>query len=98
MHRIKQGALVALTAVTLALPAQAGWRDTYEVYGVHGEDMLKLRMGPGVGYNVIVGLPNGTEVLVKSCERIGNTRWCKVALKAAQGLTGYASDSYLRKK
>jgi uncharacterized protein YraI len=79
-------------------PAAAGWRERFEVYGVKGEDMLKMRAGPGTGYIVIVGLPNGTVVRVDSCQLIGGTRWCKVALDQALALKGYVSSSYLRKK
>lgn len=91
--------LIALMALTLALsPAQAGTRGTYEVHGVEGEDMLKLRAGPGLGYKIIVGLPNDTVVHVRSCQLIGGTRWCKVSLAAARSLTGYVADAYLREK
>ena len=88
---------LVLTAANLA-PAHAEPRGYYEVIGVEKDDMLKMRMGPGVGYKVIVGLPNGTEVYVQSCERSGNTSWCRVSLKAARGLKGYVSSAYLRKK
>lgn len=91
--------LIALTlGLSLTTAAQAEPRGYYEVVGVEKEDMLKMRMGPGVGYKVIVGLPNGTEVYVQSCERSGNTSWCKVSLKAARGLKGYVSSAYLRRK
>ena len=60
--------------------------------------MLKLRAGPGLGYNVIVGLPNGTVVRVHSCEQVGGTSWCSVSLQRARGLKGYVSGTYLRKK
>ncbi|PFG64858.1 SH3 domain-containing protein [Thioclava sp. ES.031] len=86
-------------AATLATPTLAdAWRGTYEVAGVKGQDMLKLRAGPGTGYKVILGLPNGAIVHVRSCERSGNTRWCNVSLDAARNLRGYVSESYLREK
>ena len=92
-------ALAALVAaLPLATPAQAGTRGTYEVFGVQGEDLLKLRAGPGLGYKIIVGLPNDTVVHVRSCELIGGTRWCKVYLDAARTLSGYVADAYLREK
>lgn len=69
----------------------------YAVAGVEADDMLKMRAGPGVGYRIVVGLPNGTELWLQSCERSGNTSWCKVALKQARGLKGYVSSAYLRK-
>jgi len=99
MTPIKRAALAALATLALTAPATAGsWRGTYEVTGVKAGDMLKLRAGPGVGYKVIVGLPNGAIVHVRSCERIGNTRWCDVSLEAARNLRGYVSESYLREK
>ncbi|WP_367180566.1 SH3 domain-containing protein [uncultured Ruegeria sp.] len=59
--------------------------------------MLKLRAGPGIGFNVIAGLPNGTALRVHSCEQTGSTRWCRVSLQRARGLKGYVSWAYLRK-
>ena len=77
--------------------AQAGPLARYEVYGVQGDDMLKMRAGPGVGYIVIVGLPNGTVLRVHRCEQTGSTRWCSVSLDRARALKGYVSWAYLRK-
>lgn len=77
--------------------AKAEPRGYYEVVGVEADDMLKMRAGPGTGYRVIVGLPNGTELWVQSCERSGSTSWCRVSLKQARGLKGYVSSAYLRK-
>ncbi|MEP4805797.1 MAG: hypothetical protein ABJZ69_15415, partial [Hyphomicrobiales bacterium] len=48
------GTIVSAQSATAASPGQ------YEVFGVEDGDMLKLRAGPGIGFNVIVGLPNGT--------------------------------------
>jgi uncharacterized protein YraI len=83
-------------ALVVAGAAQAEPRGYYEVVGVEGEDMLKMRRGPGTGYRIIVGLPNGTVVWLQGCERSGSTSWCKVALKQARGLKGYVSGAYLR--
>ncbi len=88
---------LALSATITAVPAQAEPKGYYEVIGVEDDDMLKMRAGPGIGYNVIIGLPNGTVLWLNSCERSGNTSWCKVALKQACGLKGYVSSAYLRK-
>ena len=89
------GVLAAMFSVE---PAAATWRDRYEVFGVQGEDMLKMRAGPGTGFIVIVGLPNGTIVRIDSCQLIGGTRWCKVFLEMAPALKGYVSSTYLRQK
>ncbi|WP_120634880.1 SH3 domain-containing protein [Ruegeria sp. EL01] len=91
--------LVALLLGTVmgAEPAAAASLGRYEVFGVDDGDMLKMRGGPGTGYIVIVGLPNGTALRVHSCEQTGGTRWCRVSLERARGLKGYVSWAYLRK-
>lgn len=76
--------------------AYAGSND-YIVSGVSDDDMLKMRLGPGVGFRTILGLPNGTEVRVITCEQSGGKRWCKVSLKMARNVRGYVSFAYLRK-
>lgn len=88
------GGVVAGLAPGQALAEQSGW---YEVTGVEADDMLKMRLGAGIGYKVLVGLPNGTVVWVQHCTREGKTSWCKVSLKAARGLKGYVSGAYLTK-
>lgn len=77
--------------------ALAEQRGNYTVVGVEDGDMLKMRAGPGIGYRIVVGLPNGTEVWLQSCERSGNTSWCKVSLREARGLKGYVSAAYLQR-
>ncbi|MEB8388304.1 SH3 domain-containing protein [Rhodobacteraceae bacterium KMM 6894] len=91
------------TLVTLAMcalpgcdAARSGPSGDYEVVGVEAGDMLKLRAGPGTGFSIIAGVPNGSIVRVQSCERTGGTRWCKVSLREARGLAGYVSWAYLR--
>ena len=98
MRRTVLAALVAvvLGAVPSAEPAKARSVGYYEVSGVAEDDMLKMRAGPGIGFKVILGLPNGTVLHVHSCEQTGGTRWCKVSLKEARGLKGYVSWAYLR--
>lgn len=81
-------------AVSLATPAVA---DRAVVTGVGDGEMLKLRAGPGTGYRVIVGLPDGTVLITRRCQRIGGTPWCEVRLAEARGLTGYVSGHYLRR-
>lgn len=90
---------VCATAAIMCNSADAeGWRARLEVQGVEEGDMLKMRMGPGTGFNVVVGLPNGTIVRVHSCQQTGGTRWCKVGLDQAPGLRGYVSRAYLRER
>lgn len=99
MRKAILAALILIgTGVAGLGPALAGPPGKYEVYGVEGEDMLKMRAGPGIGYNVIVGLPNGTVLRVHRCEQTGSTRWCQVSLDRARGLRGYVSWAYLRQQ
>ncbi|WP_232829352.1 SH3 domain-containing protein [Tropicimonas sp. IMCC34043] len=90
-------AIVAAQAIPVAALAAgpSGRTSMVEVTGVEDEDMLKMRAGPGTGYRVIVGLPNGTVLRNHGCNRVGGTPWCKVSLREARGLTGYVSGHYL---
>lgn len=99
---MRRAILVALAGAVLGAAAgprgaEAGSMGRYEVVGVGEDDMLKMREGPGTGYVVIVGLPNGTVVRVNSCQQSGPTNWCSVSLEKARGLKGYVSLAYLRK-
>jgi uncharacterized protein YraI len=58
-------------------------------------ELLKLRAGPGLGYNVILGLPDGTVVLRRDCTTEVGQLWCRVSLAAAPGVTGFVSADYL---
>jgi uncharacterized protein YraI len=58
-------------------------------------ELLKLRSGPGLGYNVILGLPDGTVVLRRGCTTEVGQLWCRVSLAASPGVTGYVSADYL---
>lgn len=91
--------LAALACAGLAPPATAqGGREIVTVAGVDDGEMLKLRAGPGTGFRVIVGLPEGTELIDRGCDRIGGTPWCEVALRAAPRLRGYVSGHYLHRE
>ncbi|MCE8540255.1 MULTISPECIES: SH3 domain-containing protein [Ruegeria] len=99
---MRKAIFVAIAAVFIGTllssnPATAGSLGRFEVSGVEGDDMLKMRAGPGTGYRVILGLPNGTVLRVHTCEQTGGTRWCRVSLEQARGLQGYVSWAYLRK-
>ena len=60
-----------------------------------GSELLKLRAGPGLGYRIILGLPDGTVVTRRGCVTEVGQRWCRVALAAAPNVRGYVSDDYL---
>lgn len=97
---MRKAILAAMGAAVLAVSAgaaTAGPAGFYQVTGVGAEDMLKMRAGPGTGYNIILGLPNGTVVRVLSCEPSGGTSWCKVYLKQARAMKGYVSEAYLKR-
>lgn len=98
---MRRALIATLAAAALGIglgvePTEANSAGYYEVVGVEGDDMLKMRTGPGIGYRVIVGLPNGTVLRLHSCEETGATRWCKVSLKQSRKLKGYVSWHYLR--
>jgi uncharacterized protein YraI len=100
MTKMRASYLIGFGALLLGLglsSATAEPKGYYTVVGVEDEDMLKMRAGPGIGYRIIVGLPNGTQVWLQSCERSGNTSWCKVSLREARGLKGYVSAAYLQR-
>lgn len=92
---IRHLAAALLAALYIAQPAEALERRVV-VTGLEGEDMLKLRAGPGTGFRVIVGLPEGTVLINRGCERVGGTPWCDVALAEARRLRGYVSGHYLK--
>ncbi|MEM9247967.1 MAG: SH3 domain-containing protein [Pseudomonadota bacterium] len=87
-------ALAALCLAVAAAPVAALERRV-TVTGVSADDMLKLRAGPGTGFRVIVGLPEGTELINRGCERVGGTPWCEVSLAEVRRLRGYVSGHYL---
>ncbi|MEM0934982.1 MAG: SH3 domain-containing protein [Pseudomonadota bacterium] len=85
---------VALSLVS-AQPADALERRV-TVVGLDRGDMLKLRAGPGTGFRVIVGLPEGTTLINRGCDRVGGTPWCEVSLAEVRRLRGYVSGHYLQ--
>ncbi|MBP0483116.1 SH3 domain-containing protein [Sagittula salina] len=99
---MRKAVLAALAAIGLGAAmtgkAEAAWLGKYEVFGVEEGDMLKMRAGPGTGFVVLVGLPNGAILRVYSCERAGATTWCDVAFDRAPALRGYVSEAYIRQR
>jgi uncharacterized protein YraI len=59
------------------------------------DDLLKLRSGPGLGFNVILGLPDGTVLNQQGCVTEVGQRWCQVSLADAPQMRGYVSADYL---
>ncbi|PRY26025.1 SH3 domain-containing protein [Aliiruegeria haliotis] len=94
---MQTGHIAAAAALSILFTASTALAASISVVsGVDEGDMLKLRAGPGMGYRVIVGLPNGTQVRNLGCDRVGGTPWCKVSLKEARALKGYVSGHYLQ--
>lgn len=69
--------------------------DRTSVTGTGPDDLLKLRSGPGLGFDVVLGLPDGTALNRQDCVTEANQRWCRVSLTTAPRITGYVSADYL---
>jgi uncharacterized protein YraI len=92
MYRHALTALLALTLLAGCLNV-VGSRVTVERAGP--DELLKLRAGPGLGFRMIVGRPDGTELIQRDCVTEAGQRWCRVSLAEAPTLTGYVSADYL---
>jgi uncharacterized protein YraI len=94
MRRLPVPALlfVLLLAGCAGAPAAPGGRAV--VQGA-GSELLKLRAGPGLGYRILMGLPDGTVVTRRGCVTEVGQRWCRVSLADAPGIAGYVADDYL---
>lgn len=88
----------ALTGLVLAIFLSACSSVTGERVAVTGtgpDDMLKLRAGPGLGFRVVLGLPDGTVLRRRDCVSELGQLWCNVALADAPQVTGYVAADYL---
>ena len=65
------------------------------VKGAGPDDLLKLRSGPGLEHDVIMGLPDGTRLIRGRCELTGGRTWCRASLADSPKITGYVSAEYL---
>ena len=65
------------------------------VKGAGPDDLLKLREGPGLNYNMIIGLPDGTRLTRQNCVPNNGKVWCRVSLAGRPGISGYVSADYL---
>ena len=84
--------LAALATLSLAGCVTLG--STTEVQRT-GDDLLKLRKGPGLGYDVILGLPDGTRLVRRDCVTEVGQLWCRVSLADAPTITGFVAADYL---
>lgn len=69
--------------------------DRTMVEGTGPDELLKLRTGPGLGFGVVLGLPDGTSLNRRDCVTEVGQLWCRVSLADAPGITGYVSADYL---
>ncbi len=87
------GILLFCSAMLAGCAGVTGTRTVVE--GTGPEEYLKLRAGPGLGFSVILGLPEGTALIRDDCVTEVGQLWCKVALAAAPQISGYVSADYL---
>lgn len=95
--RLGFGILRSFLLLTCLLVAGCGGLpgDRTVVTGTDTDELLKLRAGPGLGFNVILGLPEGTELTRRDCVTELGQLWCRVSLRDASGVSGYVSADYL---
>lgn len=65
------------------------------VSGAGPDDLLKLRKGPGLHHEIIIGLPDGTRLTRHNCMTTNGKLWCRVTLTARPSLSGYVAAEYL---
>lgn len=68
------------------------------VQGAGPDDLLKLREGPGLNYNIIIGLPDGTRLNRHNCMSNSGKLWCRVSLAEKPSVTGYVAADYLTRR
>lgn len=83
----------ALLALAIATGCAVG--SGAVVKGVGPDDLLKLREGPGLNHNIIIGLPDGTRLTRQNCVTNNGKVWCRVSLTDRPGIWGYVSADYL---
>ena len=82
-------------ALVLAACAGGVGGDAVTVSGTGPDDTLKLRAGPGLGYAVLLGLPDGTALRRFDCVTEVGQLWCRVSLAKAPGVQGFVAADYL---
>jgi uncharacterized protein YraI len=69
--------------------------DRAVVKGTGDVEFLNVRAGPGLGYNVIMGLPEGTLLNRHGCVTEVGQLWCEISLTDGSRTSGYVSADYL---
>lgn len=85
----------ALLALTLVAGCGVGAGGLTVVKGTGPDELLKLRAGPGLGFKVILGLPEDTALKRHDCVTEVGQLWCRVSLANAPAITGYVSADYI---
>lgn len=94
MSLFRTSGTFALVAVLLA-GCVGSTGQTVAVKGVGDADLLKMRAGPGLGYKIVLGLPDGTRLTRRDCVTEVGQLWCRVSLSNAPSVSGYVSADYL---
>lgn len=94
MRRTVFPALLTLSLVAACTSGPVGSRAVVNRVGAN--DFLKLRAGPGLGFQVILGLPDGTELKRGDCVTELGQEWCRVTLARGPGISGYVAADYLK--
>lgn len=84
-----------LLSAMLGAGCAAGAAGPAVVKGAGAGELLKLRAGPGLGYRVLLGLPDGTRLIRRTCVTEAGQLWCRVSLAAEPGVAGYVAADYL---
>ncbi|MCI5040444.1 MAG: SH3 domain-containing protein [Donghicola eburneus] len=84
-----------LLALTLLGSCGGVTYDRTVVRGAGPDELLKLRAGPGLGFRVVLGLPDGTVLNRRDCVTEIGQLWCRVSLADAPRITGYVSADYI---
>lgn len=88
--RMRFAAFLAL-AITVGCAVGSG----AVVKGAGPDDLLKLRKGPGLEHDIIIGLPDGTRLIRRNCMPNSGKLWCRVSLADKPSVSGYVSADYL---
>lgn len=92
---MRRGAAPILLSLLVLVGCGVGNAGRFVVEGAGPDEFVKLRAGPGLGYSIILGLPDGTSLDRRDCVTELGQLWCRVSLAAAPGITGYVSADYL---
>ena len=92
---MRRRAVSILLALAVLAGCGSGDAGRAVVEGAGPDEFVKLRAGPGLGYRILLGLPDGTPLVRRDCVTELGQLWCRVSLFDAPGVTGYVSADYL---